>query len=411
MEKNRNTRKLFTRNFTLLILGQISSLFGNYSLKFALSMYVLEQTGEASVFAGMLALAMVPAILCSPFGGILADRVSRRNIMVALDTFSGLAVLLTGAAFPFGNEIFLSGLLLFVLSILGAFESPTVQACVPQMLSGENLLKGNGIVSQVQAVAGLVTPFLGSVLYTTFGIRLIFCGAALCFVTTACLECCIRLETQKPGRKMGLWEMVKEDFQTSLRFLCREQTDVLYLLLLAAVVSMFVVGIVSVGVPYLIRTTLGLSPEHYGAAESLAGVAAVLGSLAAGLLGKKIGVRQFPLLIEAVGLLILPAGIGFLLPAGSLGKYGILVAAVCGCQFVCSMFSIYALSAIQERTPEGMTGKVMACVYTLSMCAQPLGQILYGILFDAFAAQVYWVLIPSGILIWVIGSAAGKRES
>lgn len=411
MEKNRNTRKLFTRNFTLLILGQISSLFGNYSLKFALSMYVLEQTGEASVFAGMLALAMVPAILCSPFGGILADRVSRRNIMVALDTFSGLAVLLTGAAFPFGNEIFLSGLLLFVLSILGAFESPTVQACVPQMLSGENLLKGNGIVSQVQAVAGLVTPFLGSVLYTTFGIRLIFCGAALCFFITACLECFIRLETQKPGRKMGLWEMVKEDFQTSLRFLCREQTDVLYLLLLAAVVSMFVVGIVSVGVPYLIRTTLGLSPEHYGAAESLAGVAAVLGSLAAGLLGKKIGVRQFPLLIEAVGLLILPAGIGFLLPAGSLGKYGILVAAVCGCQFVCSMFSIYALSAIQERTPEGMTGKVMACVYTLSMCAQPLGQILYGILFDAFAAQVYWVLIPSGILIWVIGSAAGKRES
>ena len=411
MEKNRNTRKLFTRNFTLLILGQISSLFGNYSLKFALSMYVLEQTGEASVFAGMLALAMVPAILCSPFGGILADRVSRRNIMVALDTFSGLAVLLTGAAFPFGNEIFLSGLLLFVLSILGAFESPTVQACVPQMLSGENLLKGNGIVSQVQAVAGLVTPFLGSVLYTTFGIRLIFCGAALCFFITACLECFIRLETQKPGRKMGLWEMVKEDFQTSLRFLCREQTDVLYLLLLAAVVSMFVVGIVSVGGPYLIRTTLGLSPEHYGAAESLAGVAAVLGSLAAGLLGKKIGVRQFPLLIEAVGLLILPAGIGFLLPAGSLGKYGILVAAVCGCQFVCSMFSIYALSAIQERTPEGMTGKVMACVYTLSMCAQPLGQILYGILFDAFAAQVYWVLIPSGILIWVIGSAAGKRES
>ena len=100
-----------------------------------------------------------------------------------------------------------------------------------------------------------------------------------------------------------------------------------------------------------------------------------------------------------------------MLPAGSLGKYGILVAAVCGCQFVCSMFSIYALSAIQERTPEGMTGKVMACVYTLSMCAQPLGQILYGILFDAFAAQVYWVLIPSGILIWVIGSAAGKREA
>ena len=72
--------KLFTRNFTFLILGQVSSLMGNYTLKFALSMYVLEQTGSASVFAGLLALAMLPTILLSPFGGILADRANRRNL-------------------------------------------------------------------------------------------------------------------------------------------------------------------------------------------------------------------------------------------------------------------------------------------------------------------------------------------
>lgn len=403
-------QRLFTRNFALLVLGQISSLVGNYSLKFALSMYVLEQTGEASVFAGMLAAAMVPAIILSPFGGILADRANRRNIMVALDTISGGAVLITCAVFPLGDKIFLVGLLLFVLSVLGAFESPTVQACVPQMLSGDNLLKGNSVVSQVQAVAGLVTPFLGSVFYTAFGIRTVFYGAAVCFFITACFECFIRLEGQKPEKKMGLWEIVKADFRESMGFLRGERTGVLRLLALAAAVSMFVVGVVSVGFPYLIRTTLGLSPEHYGAAESLAGVAAVLGSLAAGLLGQKIGLRHFPFLIEGTGLLLLPAGIGFLLPVGILGKYGILVAAVCGCQFVCSMFSIYALSAIQEGTPERLTGKVMACVYTISMCAQPLGQVLYGILFDVFSAQVYWVLIPTGLLICVIGLSAGRMK-
>ena len=396
-------QRLFTRNFALLVLGQISSLVGNYSLKFALSMYVLEQTGEASVFAGMLAAAMVPAIILSPFGGILADRANRRNIMVALDTISGGAVLITCAVFPLGDKIFLVGL-------LGDFESPAVQACVPQMLSGDNLLKGNAVVSQVQAVAGLVTPFLGSVFYTAFGIRTVFYGAAVCFFITACFECFIRLEGQKPEKKMGLWEIVKADFRESMGFLCGERTGVLRLLALAAAVSMFVVGVVSVGFPYLIRTTLGLSPEHYGAAESLAGVAAVLGSLAAGLLGQKIGLRHFPFLIEGTGLLLLPAGIGFLLPVGILGKYGILVAAVCGCQFVCSMFSIYALSAIQEVTPERLTGKVMACVYTISMCAQPLGQVLYGILFDVFSAQVYWVLIPTGLLICVIGLSAGRMK-
>ena len=164
-------KKLFTRNFTFLILGQATSLFGNFTLKFALSMYVLEQTGSASVFAGLLTAAMLPTILLSPFGGILADRANRRNIMVALDALSGLSVLAASFALSFGHDIFVIGALLVILSVLGAFESPTVQACVPQMLSSDNLLKGNAMVNQVAAIASLVTPFLGSVFYTAFGIR------------------------------------------------------------------------------------------------------------------------------------------------------------------------------------------------------------------------------------------------
>lgn len=68
-------RTLFAKNFILLILGQASSLFGNFILKLALSMYILEITGSAAIFAGILSAATVPTILLSPFGGILADRV------------------------------------------------------------------------------------------------------------------------------------------------------------------------------------------------------------------------------------------------------------------------------------------------------------------------------------------------
>ena len=159
-------QKLFTRNFTFLILGQVSSLTGNFTLKFALSMYVLEQTGSASIFAVLLALAMLPTILLSPFGGILADRANRRNIMVALDILSGLSVLIAGLAMSFGNDIFIIGALLVVLSVLGAFESPTVQACVPQMLSGDNIVKGNAVVNQVASIASLITPRFWGVFFT-----------------------------------------------------------------------------------------------------------------------------------------------------------------------------------------------------------------------------------------------------
>ena len=84
---------LFAKNFILLILGQASSLFGNFILKLALSMYILEITGSAAIFAGILSAATVPTILLSPFGGILADRANRKTIMVVLDAATGTAVL------------------------------------------------------------------------------------------------------------------------------------------------------------------------------------------------------------------------------------------------------------------------------------------------------------------------------
>lgn len=399
-------QKLFTRNFIFLIAGQISSLIGNNTLKFALSMYVLERTGSASVFAGLLALSMIPTILLSPFGGILADRANRRNIMVALDTLSGLSVLIAGFATASGQDIPVIGTLLVVLSVLGAFESPTVQACIPQMLSGENIIKGNAVVNQVASIASLVTPFLGSVFYTALGIRPVFYAAVVCFFVTALFECFIRLDYKKPARATGIFTVIREDFAVSIHFLHREQPGILKLLLLAAAVSLFVAGTAVVGFPYLVRTVLGLSAAHYGAAESAMGVASILGSLCVVALAKKMRPRHLVIVLVFFGLCLIPCGIAFLLPLRTFTRYIILLIMFCACQLGCSLFSTYAISMIQERTPEHLMGKVMSYVFTLSLCAQPAGQIIYGALFDRFSDSAYRVLIPSGIIICVIGLAS-----
>lgn len=399
-------QKLFTRNFIFLIAGQISSLIGNNTLKFALSMYVLERTGSASVFAGLLALSMIPTILLSPFGGILADRANRRNIMVALDTLSGLSVLIAGFATASGQDIPVIGTLLVVLSVLGAFESPTVQACIPQMLSGENIIKGNAVVNQVASIASLITPFLGSVFYTALGIRPVFYAAVVCFFVTALFECFIRLDYKKPARATGIFTVIREDFAVSIHFLRREQPGILKLLLLAAAVSLFVAGTAVVGFPYLVRTVLELSAAHYGAAESAMGVASILGSLCVVALAKKMRPRHLVIVLVFFGLCLIPCGIAFLLPLRTFTRYIILLIMFCACQLGCSLFSTYAISMIQERTPEHLMGKVMSYVFTLSLCAQPAGQIIYGALFDRFSDSAYRVLIPSGIIICVIGLAS-----
>ena len=393
--------KLLNRNFTLLILGQVSSLLGNLSLKFALSMYILEQTGSASLFAGLLAASMVPTILLSPFGGILADRADRRAVMVGLDGLSGLAVLLAALALPHGPDLAVIAALMIVLSVLAAFESPTVQACVPQMLTGENVLRGNAMVNQVQAAASLVTPFLGSVFYTAFGIRPVFYGAVACFFLTALLECFLRLPRPAPATRTSLAAMVRQDFAVTLRFLRREQPAILGLLGLSALASMLIAGALVVGFPYLVRTVLGLSARHYGAAESAMGVASIVGGALVTLLAGRLRPRHLAPVFVLVGLCLLPAGAAFLLPLGALARYWVLLVLFCGCQLGCSVFSIYAATLIQSRTPAALMGKVMSCVFTLAMCAQPLGQVLYGALFDRLAPQ--WVLLPSGLLLCAVG--------
>lgn len=287
--------KLFNRNFILLLLGQVCSLIGNYTLKFALSMYVLERTGSAAIFAGLLAVATVPQVLLAPIGGLLADRLNRRNMMVAMDALSGTAVFLTflgsGGLHVMSQEgpsLLLISILQVVLGILGAFESPTVQACVPQMQTGENLLKGNAAVSQIQAVAGLVTPFLGSLFYTAFGIRPVLAVCAACFFLTALLECFIRLSHQKRPGGQKIRQILRQDLGESMDFLLKKRPEVFRLLLLAALASFFVVGTAVVGLPFLVRNVLGLSANHYGAAESLMGGASVAGALAVGMLAGRL---------------------------------------------------------------------------------------------------------------------------
>ena len=83
---------IFRRDFTLVVVGQIISLFGNAILRFALPLYLLRATGSSALFGMVTAASFLPMIVLSLLGGVLADRVNKRNIMVALD-FSTAALI------------------------------------------------------------------------------------------------------------------------------------------------------------------------------------------------------------------------------------------------------------------------------------------------------------------------------
>ena len=400
------TEKLFTKNFALLILGQLTSLFGNFILKLALSMYVLEATGSAAIFAGILSAATIPTILLSPLGGILADRADRRNIMVALDALTGVSVLCAALFMSENNTIAVISTLLIILSILGAFETPTVQACIPTMLQGDNIMKGNAVVNQVASLSYLIAPMLGGVLYAMFGLKPVMYASVVCFFITALFECFIKLSYQRIQNQGGVLQIVKQDFLSSMQYITKEQTSISKMLLLTALSRFFVMGITIVGLPFLVRTVLGFNAKYYGAAESALAVATILGSIAAGILAEKLKIHKLSVLLASMGIFIIPAGIVFILPVNAIIKYGVTVVSFCGMQAVISIFSIFAVSLIQQRTPNHLIGKVMAYTSTVTLCVQPIGQIVYGFLFDKFYSAIYFVLIPTGIIVCIVGLSA-----
>lgn len=400
------TQKLFTKNFILLILGQLTSLFGNFILKLALSMYVLEVTGSAAIFAGILSVATIPTIILSPLGGILADRADRRNIMVALDALTGISVLCATLLLAERNDLAVISVLLVILSVLGAFETPTVQACIPTMLQGDNIMRGNAVVNQVASLSYLIAPMLGGVLYAMFGLKPVMYASVGCFFLTALFECFIKLSYQRPQSKGGVLSVVKQDFLSSMQYISKEQVSISKMLLLTAFSRFFVMGITIVGLPYIVRTVLGFNAQYYGAAESALAVATILGSVAAGLLATKMKIQRLSILLASMGVFMIPAGIVFLCPVNPMIKYVITVVSLCGMQVAISIFSIFAISLIQQRTPNHLIGKVMAYTSTITLCVQPIGQIVYGFLFDRFHNAIYLCLLPTGVIVCIVGLSA-----
>lgn len=394
--------KLFHKNFSLLIAGQASSLFGNCILDFALSMYVLEITGSATIFASFLAVAMLPTILLSPLGGVIADRANKRNIMVILDFATGITILISAMMIDRANNLIIIFITLIIQSILGAFETPTVQACVPQMQKGDNIVRGNAIVNQINAISTFVAPFIGSLLYTTFGLKPVMFAGVFCFLLTAFLECFIKLDYKPEKSSCGIFQIVKGDLIDSTRFICRERPAIFKTLILTAVISFFVQGVALVGLPYIVRTVLGLNANYYGAMESMLGFTGILGSIIAGLIVEKFKIRKLYLTLLIIAIPLLPCGIIFLFVQNIQINYAILLLSFAIIQISACVFSVFALSIIQQLTPDNMTGKVMAYTATFSLCAQPLGQIIFGILFDGFSSAVYLVLIPTGIILSII---------
>lgn len=392
--------KLFTRDFTLVVIGQIISLFGNAAIRFALPLYLLNQTGSSALYGTVMASAFVPSILLSPVGGLIADRVNKRNIMVVLDfSTAGLVLLFAGLMDSVSLVLLITVTLMILYGIAGAYQ-PVVQASIPALVGEEHFMQANAVVNVIGSVAALLGPVFGGILYSAYGLLPVLEMCIVSFVLSAVMEIFIRIPHIRQKQTGSIIRTAGGDFAASFRFIHKEQPILGKGMVIVCLVNLCLSAMIVVGLPYLITEVLpfaaGQANRLYGYAQGALAAGGIVGGIGAGVLAERLRIHKAGNLLVVGAACVLPMGISLLCPVSAVVAY-LVITVCCFCiMIVATIFTVQMMSLIQAQTPQNLIGKVSSVVMMVSMCAQPAGNALYGFLFELCKGYEAAVVLLAG---------------
>ncbi len=413
MQKGRKmSQKLFSKDFTLVVIGQIISLFGNAVIRFALPLYLLNLTGSSALYGTVMACAFIPTILLSPVGGMIADRVNKRNVMVILDFLTAAVILLFSLLMNSAGLVLVITVTLMILyGIAGAYQ-PSVQASIPALVNQDNIMAANSVVNTISSFASLIGPVLGGILYSAYGLKPVLWICMVCFVFSAVMEIFIHIPFQRQGSEGGIWQTVKVDFAESIRFIRKDKPVIGKAVVLACGINLFLSSLITVALPYLVTEVFPLETVQanklYGFAEGMLAAGGLTGGICAGVLAKRMSIQRSGNLIRTAAACMFPVAVSLLTVRSGIINYIVLTVS-CFMMMVCAtMFTVQMMSFFQTVTPAHLIGKVMSVILSIAMCAQPLGSAMYGVLFEACKGREWVVVLFAGAVSMVIAVGAGK---
>ena len=387
----------------LVAVGQIISLFGNQILRFALPLYLLNQTGSAALFGTIMAISFIPMILFFPIGGIIADRVNKRNIMVILDFCTAILILLFYLLAESIDIVPLIAITMIILcGIQGAYQ-PAVKASIPVLVKTEHMMQANSVVDLINSLANMAGPVIGGILFSVVGLTPILYVSIGCFFAAAIMLNFVHIPYEKRPAQGHLFAIGWGDLKESFRFMFKEQPVLWKVSAIVALLGLLLTSLVLIGVPVLITQHLGFTPDTanrlYGYAQGVIAAGAILGGVFAGVFSKKLKLKASPLIFTGAALSVLIIGIALQTLTNPIAIYiimaigsGLLVA-------LSTVFQIQIMTYIQILTPKELIGKVISCIICMCMCTMPLGQFIYGIVFENTGSYTYLPFYVAALIV------------
>lgn len=400
MNKIKSNLCFRNRNLGILVLGQIISLFGSAIQRFALSLYVLDQTGSGSIFASILAFSMIPIVILAPIAGVIADRLDRKKVMVVLD-FLSTAVILAYAVFLVKgvDSILYVGILSFLLSGISTIYQPAVTSSIPDLVAEEELMTANGVVQQVSSLSNFLGPIIAGVLYGFMGIKgLIFLNAfSFCF--SAIMELFLKIPQKDVKSEGNIIKVFVQDIKESGAYLKNENPVIFRMIFTSGLYNLFLVPIFSVGAPYIIKITLGMSSEVYGFVEGVIALGMIFGAMIVSFRPKYFHIKTVYRVLYLSCFCMLMMGVFLLLPKNTLSmKWMITVGFTLfamGIMMVLGIANVISAAFIQKAVPNHMLGKISAYGLAFATFCVPLGQLIFGGLLEIMSEHVAILVILS----------------
>ena len=399
--------KLFNKDFILVLIGQIISLFGNSILRFALPLYMLNITKSASLFGIVSACSFIPMIFATPIGGLIADRINKRNIMVFLDFLTASITCISMVLMGKVNLVILILICLILLYSIQGIYQPTVQASIPFLVPSNDIIQANASINLVASLANLIGPVIGGILFGFWGIIPILYISGLCFFAAAIMEMFINIPSVKKYKDTKFLCSILTDMKDSFTFMIHHRPEILKMSFIISIFNLILSACAMIGLPIIITQNLGLSLETanrlYGYVEGAMGAGSLMGGILAGVLAKNINIRYSNLLIIICSLTFLPIAIALSSSLPVITTYVIITASSFFMMMLASFFSIQLMSCLQILTPNELLGKVISCAMCIVMCATPLGQAIYGIAFQHFSKIPQIIFLIAMIFTIIIG--------
>ncbi|GAA0116582.1 MFS transporter [Clostridium senegalense] len=394
------------KNFIIIVIGQIISLFGNAIQRFSMSLYLLEFTGSAAVFANILAISTIPYVLFAPIAGRLSDNVNKKKIMVYLDFFCFAIigcyafVLLSGK----DNELIVA-IVMFMLSVCSTLYGPATVSSIPQIVEKDKLTSANGIINQVGSIVNFVGPIFAGIFYGILGIKIIVIINAISFFISAIMELfldipdvCKHEDIQyNKNNKLLSIEFIKQSFldmKNTFIYLKKEKKIILGIIVSYAFCNIFLVPIISIIAPYFINILLGLSSKVYGMVEGVCVLGMIFGGFLISMKPKMFSMKKlhYTYLPMIVGV-ILMSTIGFI-KANNYIFVGIFAIGGMAIMLSLTLSNVLTLTFMQKELPVYMLGSVSAFSTAVATISVAPGQLLFG--------QVIESGVPIGIILLVI---------